>query len=67
MTFEKLKARYDAGRLTKAMLAVYVKKGIITPEEYKLICGDDYPEGGDVTPVDPVDNEVLNILLGEDI
>lgn len=64
MTFEKLKERYEAGRITKAMLAIYVKKGVITAAQYKEICGDDYPEDGGVTPT-PVDNEVLDILLGE--
>lgn len=63
MTFEKLKERYEAGRITKAMLAIYVKKGIITAAQYKEICGDDYP---DVSPTPtPVDNEILDILLGE--
>lgn len=61
MSFEKLKERYEAGRITKAMLAIYVKKGVITAAQYKEICGDDYP---DVSPT-PVDNEILDILLGE--
>lgn len=66
MSFEKLKERYEAGRITKAMLKVYVKKGVITAEEYKLITGEDY--GGEVSPQPtPSENdEILNILLGEE-
>lgn len=42
MNFEVLLERYEQGRITKAMLRIYVKKGVITPEEYKQITGDDY-------------------------
>jgi hypothetical protein len=42
MNFEILLERYNNGRITKAMLKIYVKKGIITPAEYKEITGDDY-------------------------
>ena len=38
--FEKLKQRYEQGRITKSMLKVYVKKGIITQEEYEEIIGN---------------------------
>lgn len=37
MDFETLKERYQQNRITKAMLKVYVKKGIITQEEYDEI------------------------------
>ena len=39
--FEKLKERYDNGRITKTMLKVYVKKGVITLEQYKEIVGEE--------------------------
>ena len=42
MTFDSIKARYDAGRMTKAQLAVYTRKGVITPAQYKEITGEDY-------------------------
>ena len=42
MNFEVLLERYEQGRITKAMLRIYVKKGVITPEEYKQITGEDY-------------------------
>ena len=38
--FETLKKRYEQGRITKAMLKVYVKKGVITQAEYDEIVGD---------------------------
>lgn len=38
--FEHLKERYDQGRITKAMLKIYVKKGQITQEEYEEIVGE---------------------------
>ena len=40
--FDTLKERYENGRITKAMLKIYVKKGVITHEEYKQITGEDY-------------------------
>ena len=39
--FEKLKERYDNGRITKTMLKVYVKKGVITMEQYREIVGEE--------------------------
>lgn len=42
MNFEILMERYHQGRITKAMLKVYVRKGVITPEQYKEITGEDY-------------------------
>lgn len=35
--FETLKKRYEQGRITKAMLKIYVKKGVITQVEYEEI------------------------------
>lgn len=40
--FEILKKRYEQGRITKAMLRVYVKKGVITPEQYREITREEY-------------------------
>ncbi len=40
--FEKLKERYDKGRITIAMLRVYVRKGVITREEFVEITGEEY-------------------------
>lgn len=37
MSYEVLLERYKAGRISKAMLQVYVRKGIITQEEYEEI------------------------------
>ena len=42
MTYEMIKKNYDKGLWSKQMVAVAVKKGIITPEQYKEITGDDY-------------------------
>ena len=36
MNYETLLERYHQGRITKTMLKIYVKKGIITQEEYEL-------------------------------
>ena len=38
--FERLKERYEHGRITKSMLKIYVRKGVITQEEYDEIVGD---------------------------
>lgn len=37
MTYEILLERYLHDRITKAMLQIYVKKGIITQEQYEEI------------------------------
>lgn len=44
MNKETLLERYENGRIAKAMLKIYVRKGVITPEEYKEITGEDYIE-----------------------
>ena len=36
-SFETLKERYEQGRISKAMLLIYVKKGVITQSEYEEI------------------------------
>lgn len=40
--FDILKDRYESGRITKAMLKIYVKKGVITHEQYEEITGEPY-------------------------
>ena len=35
--YETLKERYEQGRITKAMLKIYVKKGVITQAQYEEI------------------------------
>lgn len=37
MNYETLLERYQQGRISKSMLKIYVKKGIITQEEYEAI------------------------------
>lgn len=40
--FEKLRQRYEQGRISIAMLRVYVKKGQITREQFYEITGEEY-------------------------
>lgn len=40
--FERVKYYYEQGWATKAQVRQYVEFGVITPEEYKLITGEDY-------------------------
>ena len=40
--YEVIKRNYDRGMWTKQMVAVAVKKGVITPEQYQEITGEDY-------------------------
>jgi len=42
--FETLKKRYEQGRITVAMLKVYVRKGVITQEQFDEIVGGDNNE-----------------------
>jgi hypothetical protein len=42
--YEVIKRNYDRGLWTKQMVAVAVKKGIITPEQYQEITGEEYME-----------------------
>ena len=39
---EKLTERWTQGRISEAMLRVYVGKGIITKAEFEEICGKKY-------------------------
>jgi len=40
--FENLKNRYDKGWIRIDQLRRYVELSVITPEEFKLICGETY-------------------------
>lgn len=40
MTFERIKALYEQGKITDKALDVYVKKGIITEEQARQIRGE---------------------------
>ena len=40
--YEKIKERYDKGYIRIDQLKRYVELGVITPEQYKEICGKDY-------------------------
>lgn len=40
--FERIKYFYDKGWANKTQVGMYVKFGVITPEEYELIIGEPY-------------------------
>jgi len=42
MSYEIIKRNYERGLWTKAMVKMAVKKGVITPKQYKEITGKDY-------------------------
>lgn len=42
MNYELIKEYFDNGYWGKARVANAVKRGIITPEQYKEITGEDY-------------------------
>lgn len=42
MTFETLKTRWEKGRISESMLRVYVKKGVLTKDEFEEITGKAY-------------------------
>ena len=42
MSFEIIKRNFDRGLWTKQMVAMAVRKGVITPEQYQEITGEDY-------------------------
>lgn len=42
MSFEIVKKNYERGLWTKQMVAVAVKKGVISPEQYQEITGERY-------------------------
>ena len=43
MTYESIKRNFDRKLWNAKMVAVAVKKGVITAEQYKEITGKDYP------------------------
>lgn len=43
MAYEMIKKNYERGLWSKQMVAVAVKKGVITPEQYESIVGEPYP------------------------
>lgn len=43
--FERIKERYQKGYVRKDQLKRYVELGVITPMQYKEICGDECYEG----------------------
>lgn len=43
--FERIKYYHEKGWATKSQVAQYVAYGVITPEEYELITGDEYDDG----------------------
>lgn len=43
MTYESIKRNFDRKLWNAKMVAVAVKKGVITAEQYKQITGKDYP------------------------
>lgn len=42
MTFEQIKRNFDRKLWNAKMVAVAVRKGVITAEQYKEITGEDY-------------------------
>lgn len=40
--FEKIKRFYDKGLYTKTQVADFVRKGVLTAEQYKAITGEVY-------------------------
>lgn len=42
MSFELIKKNYDRGLWTKQMVAICVRKGVLTPLQYEEITGEVY-------------------------
>nr|DAJ08836.1 MAG TPA: hypothetical protein [Caudoviricetes sp.] len=42
MSFEIIKRNFDRGLWSANMVALAVRKGVITAEQYKTITGEDY-------------------------
>jgi hypothetical protein len=42
MNFEQIKKNYDRGLWNKQMVEIAVKKGVITPAQYKEITKENY-------------------------
>ncbi len=44
MTYDMIKRNYDRGLWNKIMVAMAVRKGVITQEQYQEITGEPYPQ-----------------------
>jgi len=42
--YERIKKFYDMGIYTKVQVANFVKKGVITAEQYEMITGEPYED-----------------------
>lgn len=42
MSYEEVKSNYDKGLWNKTLVKIAVRKGIITPEQYQEITGEEY-------------------------
>ncbi len=42
--YERIKKYYKKGFYTKEQVAMFVEKGVITPEQYEEIIGEQYSE-----------------------
>lgn len=42
MTKETLKQRWETGRISEAMLRLYVRKGLLTAADFEEITGKEY-------------------------
>lgn len=42
MNYQTIKRNYERGLWSKIMVKMAVRKGVITPEQYKEITGEDY-------------------------
>jgi hypothetical protein len=42
MNFDMIKRNYERGLWNKAMVRLAVRKGVLTPEQYREITGDVY-------------------------
>lgn len=45
--YKNVKARYNKGYIRIDQLKRYVELGVITEDEYKLICGKDFVSGNE--------------------
>ena len=40
--YDKIKRFYDLGLYSKTQVRAFVAKGVLTPDQYKAITGEDY-------------------------
>lgn len=60
-TFELALKNYSRGLWTDDMIAKLVAKGKLTSVEYTEITGKDYPESGEISPEEAL-NELKEVL-----